>query len=447
MTYEFDLPDAGEGMAEAEIVRWLVDEGEEVAENDPIVEIETDKATMDIDAPVAGVVTDILVAEGDVVAVGTPIVRFDGEGSDDSETTVRTETPQDDRDDATDQDTTLEQESAGGDSSVGTDDDDVVATPNTRRLARELGVSLSAVPPSRHEEDRPVVTEADLLSVLEVPDSVRIGGETESISTDTRDVDTDDSEDVDTEDSVENGSSGTATERGIQVEERIPYRGIRRQAGQHLKNSWFTAVHALGQYDFDVTELVELRNELKETARAEGVRLTYNPFILKACVAGLQEYPIVNSSLDEEANEIIRHGAYNIGVAVATERGLQVPVIDDVDEKSIYEIATEIDELIEKANANEIAREDLQGGTFTVTNTGVLGSKHGMPIINYPEAAIVSIGKIEQQPLVVDDEIQKRYVMPFDMSSDHRIVDGEEAVGFVNVVREYLENPTRLLME
>jgi len=425
MTYEFELPDVGEGITEAEILRWLVEPGDEVAEDDPVVEIETDKATMDVGAPVDGVVAELLAEEGEVVGVGDVFVRFEtgdagaegapsgdrGTSTTDAGESGRAETGTESPPGASAP--TREPDAGapvrGSDTSapVQQSDKEVLATPHTRRRAHEESVDLSAVEPSDRDDGRPVVTEADLEAHL---------------------ADRSDAGAVEPTDATAANPAGGATDaiRAGRVEERIPYKGVWRRAGKHLEESWFTAVHALGQYDVDVTDFVALRDRLKPRAEERGVRLTYNSFILKAVAVGLREYPIVNSQLDEENQEILVHDRYNVGVAVATEQGLRVPVIEDVDQKSVLEIAAEIDEFVEKAANDDIAPEDMRGGTFTVTNTGALGSEHGMPIINYPEVAILSIGRIEQKP---------------------RVVDGEEAVGFVNEVRERLENPELLLLE
>ncbi|MDY7081832.1 MAG: 2-oxo acid dehydrogenase subunit E2, partial [Halobacteria archaeon] len=193
--------------------------------------------------------------------------------------------------------------------------------------------------------------------------------------------------------------------------------------------------------------LVEAHSELEKKAEERGVNLTYTPYILKACVAGLKKYPILNSSLDEENDEIVKKEYYNLGFATDTDAGLMVPVVEDVDEKDIFEVAEEVNRLAEKARERDITPEEMRGGTFTVTNVGTVGGEYATPIINYPEVAILATGAIKKRPRVVENEVVPRHTMTLSLSIDHRVVDGAEAARFTNVVKRHLENPELVLVD
>jgi len=218
-----------------------------------------------------------------------------------------------------------------------------------------------------------------------------------------------------------------------------------------MERSKYTAPHVTHHDEVDVTALVETREELKDVAEERGVRLTYMPFVMKACVAALKQFPYVNARLDEENEEIVTKHYYNLGVATATDAGLMVPVVDAVDQKGLLKIAQETNELVEQARNRRIGREEMRGGTFTVTNVGGIGGEYATPIINYPEVAILALGAIRKKPRVVEtddgDEIQPRHVLPLSLSFDHRVVDGAMGARFTNTVKEYLRDPDLLLLE
>ena len=212
-----------------------------------------------------------------------------------------------------------------------------------------------------------------------------------------------------------------------------------------MAHSKYTAPHVSHHDEFDATSLVELREEL--AAAVEGVKLTYLPFVVKAITTALAEYPYLNASLDEEREEIVLHDEYNIGIAVSTDAGVMIPVVNDADQKSLKRLATEISDLADRARAREIKPAEMQGGTFTITNIGVIGGEFSSPIINHPEAAIFAMGPIKKRPWVVDDDVCARKTMRFSMSVDHRLVDGADAARFSNRIKELLVEPMRLLIE
>ncbi|PSQ34548.1 branched-chain alpha-keto acid dehydrogenase subunit E2, partial [Halobacteriales archaeon SW_12_69_24] len=239
--------------------------------------------------------------------------------------------------------------------------------------------------------------------------------------------------------------------------ERIPYRGVRRTIGQQMEQSKFTAPHVTHHDQVDVTGLVAARTRLTDRAEERGTKLTYMPFVVKAIVAALKDHPILNSRLDEDDEEILLEKEYNIGVATATDAGLMVPVVKGADRKGMLEIAEEMRDLIESARDRSIARQQMQGGTFTITNFGAIGGEYATPIINYPETAILGLGAITDRPWVVEregatgdavkKEVEARKVMTLSLSIDHRVIDGADAAQFVNTLKEYLRTPELLLLE
>jgi pyruvate dehydrogenase E2 component (dihydrolipoamide acetyltransferase) len=229
--------------------------------------------------------------------------------------------------------------------------------------------------------------------------------------------------------------------------ERIPLRGMRKTIARAMVRSKYTAPHVTAMDEADVTRLVALREREKERASAKGIHLTYLPFVIKAVVAGLEDHPYVNATLDDENEEIILKKYFNIGVAVDTEDGLMVPVVKNAKEKSILQLADELTKLSEKARSRTIDLADLKGGTFTITNYGAVGGIYGSPIINYPEVAVLGLGRIQEKPVVVERKIEVRTMLPLSLSFDHRVVDGAEAARFLNTVIDHLEDPDLILLE
>lgn len=484
MPVEFKLPDVGEGVAEGEIIEWLVEEGDVVEEDQPLVEVETDKAVVEIPSPVDGSIKERRVEEGEIVPVGTVIVVIE---------------PTEEAD--TDADTAGVVTGAAGEASptesaaaedAASDGARVFAPPHVRRLARELGVDLATVegtgpggrvtdsdvraaaepaastapdsePPSEPEPAQPTTEVsaspggaevADRERTLATPATRRVARELGVDLNQVPAVEERDGEAFVTPEAVrafaEAGEPPAGPAVGVEPsarEERVAYRGVRRTIGQHMEQSKYTAPHVSHHDTADATALVAARSELKPHAEELGIRLTYLPFVMKAVVAAVKSFPDLNASLDEEAEEIVRKRYYNIGVATATDHGLLVPVVEGVDGKGLLQIASEIEELAEKARDRSISREEMQGGTFTVTNIGGIGGEFATPIINYPEVAILGMGAIRKRPRVVDDEVVPRQTLPLSLSFDHRVVDGATAAEFTNELIAFIENPIRLLIE
>jgi 2-oxoglutarate dehydrogenase complex dihydrolipoamide succinyltransferase (E2) component len=386
---DFRLPDIGEGVAEGEILKWLVKEGERVSEDHPLVEVMTDKVNVQIPSPRTGKVSRILAKEGETVKVGQVIVVIDGEDEGQGSSQRHASAP------AAEQPRAAAPERAQG---AG-----VLATPATRKLARELGVDISKV-----RGTGPVgrVTEEDLRK-------------------------------------ANRGPAAPTT----QNEERVPLRGMRKLVAEHMARSIHTTAQVTHVDEADMTELVLLREAFKGSAEKRGVKLTFLPLMIKAVIPALKEFPYVNSSLDEETNEIVLKKSYNIGIATDTENGLVVPVVKNADSKDVFAIAGEIQSLAAKAREGSLTLDDVHGSTFTITNQGSVGGLFASPIINYPEVAILGTHKISKRPVVREGKIEVRDVMYLSLSFDHRVIDGAYAARFMNRVIEVVQDPKLLLSE
>jgi pyruvate dehydrogenase E2 component (dihydrolipoamide acetyltransferase) len=390
MLFQFKLPDIGEGVVEGEIVKWLVGDGDSVREDQPLVEVMTDKATVEIPSPVAGKVARRHGQEGGTISVGAVLVEIDTENG----------TPKQ-------QAKSVEREMAVP-LRRAQHATDVLATPAVRRLARDRGVDLSKVKGSGPAGR---ITLEDLSQYQPEPEKAP--------------------------------SAGVQTHTPVEPEETLPYRGLRRKIGERMITSKTTAAHYTYVEEVDVSELSRVRNIYNEMS---GARLTYLPFIIKAVIEGLRKYPLLNSSLDEENGVIRVKHYYNIGIATATEDGLIVPVIKEADQKSVLDLANEIARLSDAAKAGKIKVEELKGGTFTITSLGSLGGLMATPIINYPEVAILGLHKISPRPVVKDNQVVVREIMNLSISLDHRVVDGAVAAQFIAHARMYLENPGLLAL-
>jgi len=531
MVFEYELPDVGEGVAEGEIVAWHVEPGDHVEEDQVLAEVETDKAVVDLPSPVDGTIVELHAEEGDVVLVGSVVVTIDVDGEEPDEVEVEPEEAggapaaggagaEPSGAEASDAGTAEETAAVDGEEPAVGDDQRVFAPPNVRRLARELGVDITAVEGSGPSGR---ITEADVRATAETAseptsgdagtagtdpaaaeDSAATGAQADTpagaqagtvegaadreqtlaapatrkvarelgvdldrVPTEkTRDgeafVEAEDvrafaeargAGDVETAPAAGQQAAGAAETVNTAAEGESPrpvrsepYRGIRRTIGQQMDNSATTIPHATHHDTAVVEELVETRADLKGKAEERGITLTYTPFVLKAVTAALQEHPVMNTELDEEAEEIRYKEYYNVGVATATDAGLMVPVVEDVDQKGLLQLASEVNELVEKARKREISREEMQGGTFTVTNFGAIGGEYATPIINHPETGILGLGGIEQRPVVDEGEVVAAHTLPLSLSIDHRVIDGAEAAQFANTVIEYLENPRLLLL-
>ena len=429
MPREFKMPDPGEGIHEAEIVEVLVSVGDQVEDGQSILVVETDKAATEIPSPVDGVVQSIPVKVGDVVKVGQVLMTFLEEGEEAEAIQEERAAKQEKERREGKKETRAEPEEG--------EEEPVPAAPSTRRLARELGVDLRKVTPSGPQGQ---VTAEDVRAHSEAKPERRPPEKPPAEEAGKKEV----SRLVQVQ-----VSSLPDFSRWGPVEKK-PLRSIRRATANRMALAWSQIPHVTHEDVADVTELEEFRRKHQDEIEAEGGKLTLTMFILKAAVAALKEHPRFNASLDVEKGEIILKNYYHIGVAVATERGLIVPVVRDVDRKSITELALELSELAERTREGNVEREDLAGGTFTITNVGPLGGTSLSPIVNYPQVAILGLAQARLQPVVHGDldnyQVVARLMLPLCLGFDHRIADGADAAHFINAIIEALESPDKLMM-
>ncbi len=443
MAFPFHLPDIGEGVIEGEVVSWKVAEGELVKLDQDMVEIMTDKATVMIPAPRAGIIAKIYFAEGEICPVGDILVVIDdqteNQGASPMQQQAGTTLPQ--RESQLEVNGRTSSHIATHRAPMG---QRILATPATRRLARRLGVNLAQVSGTgkrgrvtsedirRQSGDNGVVTQPAPV-VSGVPHAKDCQGVSAEAGVGTE--------------IVETRAQNLPARVHHEDEERIPLRGLRRRIADQMTRSKFTAPHFTYVEEIDATPLVELRSRAKIRAQERGVKLTYLAFIVKAVVAGLRRWPQLNAVLDEQAQEIVYKRYYHIGIAAQGPGGLLVPVIRDADRRSIFDIAVEIERLAHAVEDGSIDRQDLVGSTFTITSLGKLGGVLATPIINHPEVGILGVHKLDERPVVVDGEIVVRSMMNLSISLDHRVVDGFDGAMYLQYVKSLLEDPDMMFME
>ena len=425
MSRSFKLPDLGEGIHEGEVLAVPVAVGQEVKEGDIILEIETDKAAVEIPSPYTGSVQEIFVKPGDIVNVGDVMMTFSTGAADD---TVDVEKPI--KKHAVPEDT-----GAATRVSAAAKEGPVPASPATRRLARELGVDLHSVT---------ATGPAGLVIAEDVRRFTENGQVDEDIPATSAPV-SDASQFL----PVSEPPLPDFTRWGSV--ERVPFRSIRRATGKQMTLAWSLIPHVNSQDVVDITKLEAFRQKHKTEIKSAGGKLTLTVFALKAIATALKTYPNFNATLDMANAEIIIKQYYNIGVAVNTDRGLIVPVIRDVDRKSIKELSGELNDLVQRTRARQTTPAEMQGGTFTITNAGAMGGGFFAPIINYPEVAILGLGQARMQPVVRDEgkgdfQIVPRLIMPVVLCIDHRVLDGADAIKFLRVIIDALEDPDELFM-
>ncbi|HYS99297.1 MAG TPA: dihydrolipoamide acetyltransferase family protein [Thermoplasmata archaeon] len=401
MAREFKLPDIGEGVHEGEVVKWFVKEGDAVKENDPVVEVMTDKVTVQIPSPVTGKILQLRAKEGEVVKVGSTLVVFGEAGESIPMSPAPAPSPSVASTSVAPPRAPSPLPASG----------EILAAPVVRRLAKELNVELAAI---RGSGPQGRVTE----------DDVRRGARTPA--------------------AAPRPAVTQATPSG--AEERIPIHGLRKRIFDKMAKSNATAAHFTYVEEVDMSELVHLRDHLKESADRKGIKLTFLPFFIRAILVALKEFPTLNASVDDERGEIIVKRYYNMGIATATDEGLTVTVVHDADKKDLWGLAQEIERLSIAAREKKLSLQDVQGSTFTITSLGKEGGILATPIINWPEVAILGIHKIEKRPVVRDDHVVIREMMYLSCSFDHRVVDGHVGAAFVQAVRNHLEHPAMLFL-
>lgn len=409
MSVELRLHDLGEGMQEGEIVRWLVHEGEHVQEDQPVVEVQTDKVVAEIAAPASGVVDKIFAATGEVVPVNALILSIRKEEEDSVYPPKQKERLSGQR---------------------------ALAAPATRRLARKLAVDIERIKGSGPGGR---VLERDVRQASESDNERRHAHQP---------FDTvEESEVV----RPEGASHPMYREETVPAPEKLSFTGLRGTVAKNMVQSAFTIPHVTHFDEIDVTELIRIRRHVKSKEVARGIKLTFLPFFIKTIVVALQEFPIFNARWSENGQDVSLHKSYNIGVAVDTADGLIVPVVRHAERKSILQMAKEIEWLAEKARNRRLNRDELSGGTFTVSNIGSVGGLFATPIIRYPEVALMAFHKIKARPVAVEEDGERRVairdLMNISLSFDHRVADGAAVVRFTNRIMALLESPEELLLE
>lgn len=415
--FVFDLPEVGEGVVEGELVQWLVSVGESVQADQPICEIMTDKATIEISSPKSGTVTKLHCQEGNIIAVHTPLMELNVGGEESiSPPAEQPKTPNLQKEPEIvaapaprPAAPTIQQPRAEKSSGK------VLASPAVRDYAHKNGVDLASVAGSGKKGR---ITRADVdaanaptMPLPKAPPALQ------------------------------------ASRPAPGQDEVIKIIGFRRKIAQQMVKSAFTAPHFTYVDEVDATNLVALRKELKGVAAEQGVKLTYIPFFMKALVCAFREFPTLNAVIDEEQFAVTIRGEVNIGIATDTPDGLLVPVVRNVESKSIIELAREITDITTRTRERKARPEELRGGTFTITSVGNIGGRFATPIINHPEVAILGLNQIHDRPMVINGEIVARKMMYLSPSFDHRIIDGAVAARFVSTLKNIIETPSRLLLD
>ncbi|GKV66053.1 MULTISPECIES: dihydrolipoamide acetyltransferase family protein [Sporosarcina] len=457
MTYEFRLPDIGEGIHEGEIVKWFVKPGDTIQEDDTLLEVQNDKAVVEIPSPVSGTIEEIYVSEGTVAVVGDKLVRFDApdhdipdheddESADSSseeasaeksheqvqetagvEGAKKPEQPADDKPSAG-----PKKETASTPAESPDENRRVIAMPSVRKYAREQDVMIVQVAGSGKNGR---VLKEDI-------DTFKAGGQQQPAT-----------ENVEIQEAAEQTGGETSTPKQQPVfegefpETREKLSPMRKAISKAMSNSKHTAAHVTLLDEVDVTALVAHRKEFKAIAAERDIKLTYLPYVVKALVATLREFPQLNTSLDDATEELIQKHYYNIGIAADTDRGLMVPVVKNADRKSVFHISNEVNELAGKARDGKLQAAEMKGASCTITNIGSAGGLWFTPIINHPEVAILGVGRISEKPVVKNGEITAAPMLALSLVFDHRVIDGVTGQLALNYLKELLGNPSLLLME
>ncbi|MFT6776605.1 MAG: 2-oxoisovalerate dehydrogenase E2 component (dihydrolipoyl transacylase) [Paraglaciecola sp.] len=403
----FILPDIGEGIVECEVVKWLVAQGQSIVEDQPVVEVMTDKALVEIPSKYSGVVTKLYYAQGDIAKVHSPLFEMQIIGDD----TPKLESPilptkiQDVEVKPEDNISTSNQISAN--TSIN-DTGKALASPAVRRLARELEIDLSKIVGSG---DKGRVLKDDIMAT---PSSV-----------------------------IQPITTTPLAAGGKRVE---PIRGIQAAMAKHMMHSVFTVPHFSVSEEIEMDNLIEARAQLKASFERDGVKLSFMPFFIKAMSLALAQFPIINSQVNADCTQVTYFDDHNIGLAVDSKIGLVVPNIKGVQNMTLMEVAKKSNELVDLARQGRLTSGDLKGGTISISNIGVLGGTVATPVINAPESAIVALGKIQRLPRFDENDVVKAVnIMHVSWSADHRIIDGATMVRFNNLWKSYLENPITML--
>jgi pyruvate dehydrogenase E2 component (dihydrolipoamide acetyltransferase) len=432
MASEIKLPELGEGVTEGELIKWLVKVGDTVKPDQPIAEVMTDKATVEVPSPVGGVVKELKFKAGEVIKVENVMITLDGAGSTATAPTKQSAAPAaapaPSKPAAPSPAPTM---AAAGASAAGpayyppVADSKVLATPSTRRMAREMNVDINNVSGSG------LAGRVTLEDVMSAKGNGSSGG---------MDVVPSASLKTNIPRPAYQGPAGA-------IEERVPMIGIRKKIAENMQKAKAIIPHFTLMDEANVTELVALRESLKDYAEKAGVKITYLPFVIKALIATIREFPMLNASIDDAAGEIVYKKYFNIGFAADTPNGLVVPVIKNADHKTLLQISAEILDLSKRARDGKLKPDEMKGATITVTNIGSVGGTYATPVINHPEVAILGMYKISEKPVINNGELHAIKVMNYTITCDHRLIDGAVAARFLKSFLEKIENPGRLMLD
>ncbi|GGO07178.1 2-oxo acid dehydrogenase subunit E2 [Saccharibacillus kuerlensis] len=429
--FAYKFPELGEGLHEGEIVKMHIKVGDKVTDDDIIMEVQNDKAVVEVPCPVNGTVVEVRVADGETHHVGdiVAIIAVEGEMPEGSES-IEESAP------AAEAKAPV---SAPAAASTSGSNREVLATPSVRKFAREEGVDLGQVQGSGKNGK---------ISREDVENFKKNGGQAPAAAA-SAPAETVAPAAAKSEVSVKAAAPAPAVSASSAAadEERVPFKGIRKAISNAMVKSAYTAPHVTIMDEVDVTELVAFRTRMKPLAEKKGIKVTYLPFIVKALVAAVREFPALNASIDEVNNEIVYKKHYDIGIATDTENGLIVPVVKDADRKSVFKIAESISDLAKRGRDGKLSPNEMRGSTISITNIGSAGGMFFTPIINYPEVAILGTGRISEKAIVRNGEIVAAPMMALSLSFDHRLIDGATAQNCMNYLKSLLANPELMVME
>lgn len=428
-TQNVKLPDVGEGVTEGELVKWLVKIGDAVRADQPVAELMTDKATVEVPTPFAGTVKELKFKEGDVIPIETVIAVLETNGA-----VAAASAPKPAAAPAAQMSSAAKPAvtsapgavpaGAGMDVYPPAAESRVLATPATRRLARETGVDINTVNGS------------GLAGRVTRDDVTKAKGATTSATQPTA-----------ARSPLKDIPRPAVVSQPGSMEERIPLRGVRKKIAENLQLAKQIIPHFTLMEEARVDDLVRLRAQAKEAAEKYGVKVTFLPFIMKALIATCREFPMFNASIDDQAGEIVQKRYFNLGFAADTPNGLVVPVVKNADFKTVLQISQEINQLAAKARDGKLSLEDMRGATITVTNIGSVGGVYATPIINHPEVAILGVYKLQDKPIWNGKEFVRGQIMNFTITCDHRLIDGAVAANFMKSFVARIENPSQLMLD
>lgn len=424
-----NLPDIGEGVTEGELVKWLVKIGDKVVADQPVAEVMTDKATVEVPTPFAGTVKEFKAKEGDVVPIETALLVLDTSGAAATQAAAPAKSAPAPAEPAPAAPAPMAASASAGVSSSQADfyppvaSSKVLATPATRRLAREMKVDINDLEGSGLAGR---VTREDVLKSMGSGAGAVSAGAPAVAPMPPR--------------LAYQGPVGAA-------EERVSMRGIRKKIAENMQMAKRIVPHFTLMDEANVTQLYKLRADAKAAGEKYGVKVTYLPFVMKALIATIREFPMFNASIDDEAQEIVYKKYYNIGFAADTPQGLLVPVIKNADQKTVLQLSAEITDLATRAREGKLKLDEMKGATITITNIGSVGGTYATPIINHPEVAILGMYKIEDKPVMMNGKFKAQKVMNYTITADHRLIDGAVAANFMRAFLNRIESPSQLMLD